>query len=274
MRTARKREDEQAISSFEKTRKSGSLPLNEKRTTHYGNVLRRYREKTGLDQGSVGRAIGYSTNTISNWENGVSRPDIDAIPRLCALLGIPLTVFFGIECDPALPAPEQQLLQDYRTLSVRRRKLASQLLRQMSEDEKALQAAMQDLRHRRFLPHQALSAAAGVGVPMEEDLSETRMMVFRDTPLSRRADEVFTVNGRSMEPDFPDGSLVYVRHADHVQPGEVGIFRVAGTLMIKEYQPRGLKSRNPAFRMIRPTDDDHAECIGLVLGPVPPEDIC
>ena len=274
MRTARKREDEQAIASFEKTRKSGSLPLNEKRTTHYGNVLRRYREKAGMDQGSVGRAIGYSTNTISNWENGVSRPDIDAIPKLCALLGIPLTVFFGIECDPASPAQEQQLLQDYRSLSARRKKLASQFLRQMSEDEKALQTAMQDLRHRRFLPHQPLSAAAGVGVPMEEDLNETRMMTFRDTPLSRRADEVFTVNGRSMEPDFPDGSLVYVRHADHVQPGEVGIFRVSGALMIKEYQPRGLKSRNPAFRMIRPTDDDRAECIGLVLGPVPPEDIC
>ena len=66
MRTARKRDNEQAIASFEKTRKSGSLPLNEKRTTHYGNVIRRYREKAGLDQGSVGRAIGYSTNTISN----------------------------------------------------------------------------------------------------------------------------------------------------------------------------------------------------------------
>ena len=49
MRTARKRENEQAIASFEKTRKSGSLPLTEKRTTHYGNVLRRYREKAGMD---------------------------------------------------------------------------------------------------------------------------------------------------------------------------------------------------------------------------------
>ena len=274
MRTARKRDHEQAIASFGKTRKTGSLPLNEKRTTHYGNVLRSYREKAGMDQGSVGREIGYSTNTISNWENGVSRPDIDAVPKLCALLGIPLTVFFGIECDPASPAQEQQLLTDYRTLPARRKKLAAQFLRQMSEDEKALQAALQDLRHRRSLPHQPLSAAAGVGVPMEEDLNETHMMMFRDTPLSRRADEVFTVNGRSMEPDFPDGSLVYVRHTDRIKPGEVGIFRVSGALMIKEYQQRGLKSRNPAFRMIRPTDDDRVECIGLVLGPVPPEDIC
>ena len=274
MRTARKRDNEQAIASFEKTRKSGSLPLNEKRTTHYGNVIRRYREKAGLDQGSVGRAIGYSTNTISNWENGVSRPDIDAIPKLCALLKIPLTVFFGIECDPAAPAQEQQLLQDYRSLTAPRKKLAAQLVHQLSEDEKTLQAAMQDLKRRRLLPHQALSAAAGVGVPMEEDRTETKMTMVRDTPLSRRADEVFTVNGRSMEPDYPDGSLVYVRHADHVQPGEVGIFRVSGALMIKEYQLKGLKSRNPSFRMIRPTDDDNVQCIGLVLGPVPAEDIC
>ena len=49
MRTARKRENEQAIASFEKTRKSSSLPMTEKRTTHYGNVLRRYREKAGMD---------------------------------------------------------------------------------------------------------------------------------------------------------------------------------------------------------------------------------
>ena len=274
MRTARKRENEQAIASFERTRKSASLPLNEKRTTHYGNVLRRYREKAGMDQGSVGKAIGYSTNTISNWENGVSRPDIDAIPKLCALLGIPLTVFFGIECDPSAPAQERQFLQDYRSLGAARRKLAAQILRQLSEDEKALQAALQDLKRRRALPHQALSAAAGVGVPMEESPSDRRMMLVRDTPLSRRADEIFTVNGKSMEPDYPDGSFVYVRHADHVQPGEVGIFVVDGAPMIKEYQLRGLRSRNPAFRMIRPTDDDHVTCVGLVLGPVPPEDIC
>ena len=273
MRTARKRDHEQAIASFEKTRKSGSLPLTEKRTTHYGNVLRRYREKAGMDQGSVGRAIGYSTNTISNWENGVSRPDIDAIPKLCALLRIPLTVFFGIESDPASPAQEQQVLKDYRALTAPRKKLAAQILRQLSEDEKTMQAALQDMRHRRSLPHQALSAAAGVGVPMEED-AETEMMLVRDTPHSRKADEIFTVNGRSMEPDYPDGSCVYVRRADHVQPGEVGIFRVSGALMIKEYQPKGLKSRNPSFRIIRPTDDDHVQCVGLVLGPVPQEDIC
>ena len=274
MRTARKRENEQAIASFEKTRKSGSLPMTEKRTTHYGNVLRRYREKAGMDQGSVGRAIGYSTNTISNWENGVSRPDIDAIPKLCTLLKIPLTVFFGIDGDPAAPAQEQQLLSDYRSLTASRKKMAAQILHQLADDEKTLQAALQDLRRRRSLPHQALSAAAGVGVPMEEDTAETKMMLVRDTPLSRRADEIFTVNGRSMEPDYPDGSCVYVRHADHVKPGEVGIFRVSGSLMIKEYQLKGLKSRNPAFRMIRPTDDDHVQCIGLVLGLVPQEDIC
>ena len=273
MRTARKREDEQAIAAFERTRKTRSIPLNEKRTTHYGNVLRHYREAAGLDQTSVGKAIGYSTNTISNWENGVSRPDIDAVPKLCALLRIPLTTFFDIDTDPSLSDQEQELLRDYRRLSAPRKAFAAQFARQLAEDEASLQKAMKDYRHRRALPHQALSAAAGVGVPMEEDGASPEMLLVRSTPVSCQADEVFTVNGKSMEPDFPDGSFVYVQHADHVAPGEIGIFVVAGAPMIKEYQPQGLKSRNRAYRMIRPSEDDRVRCIGRVLGLVPKDDL-
>ncbi len=272
MRTARVRENEKAIASFERTRKSKSAPITEKRTTHYGNVLRRYREKAGMDQASVARAIGYSTNTISNWENGVSRPDIDAVPSLCALLRIPLTVFFDIPFDPASPQEEQELLHGFRQLGPARRGIASSIVRQMAEDEAAVKATVRSLKKSISLPLSPLSAAAGVSVPME-DVRGKGAVCLRDNPLARQADEIFLINGDSMEPAFPDGSMVYVRHANRVSPGEIGIFNVGGAPMIKEFQPQGLRSYNRAYRLIRLGDDDRVSCLGRVLGPVSPEDV-
>ena len=272
MRKARIREDEKAIASFGKTRKSRSVPLGEKRTTHYGNVIRQYREKAGLDQGTVGRTLGYSTNTISNWENGVSRPDIDAVTALCELLRIPLTVFFDADQDPAAPEDERELLKDFRSLGASRRQLARRMVHELARSDEELRAAVGQFKNRHCLPMQGLSAAAGVGTPLD-DIEAPEFVYVKDGRLARMADEVFAVNGESMEPTFHDGDRVYVRYAQRLEPGEIGIFVVAGNGYIKEYRRDGLYSHNRAYKPIRPSEDDDVRCVGRVLGRVEPGEL-
>ena len=272
MRKARQREDEQAIAAFERTRKSRSVPMEHKRTTHYGNIIRQYRERAGLDQKTVAEALSYSTNTISNWENGISRPDIDAVAQLCGLLRIPLPVFFGVTDDPAAPETEKRLTAAFRTLGEDRRQLAVELLESLARDEERLRQLIKSLAGRRRLPVQALSAAAGTGTPLD-DIGRPRYVYAEDNRLSRMADELYLVNGDSMEPTYHDGDLVYVQHAQTLEKGEIGIFVVAGAGYIKEYRKTGLYSHNKAYKPIRPSDDDSVRLIGRVLGRAAPEEI-
>lgn len=56
--------------------------------------LKEARKKVGLTQEDVEKKSGINKKTISNWENGVSRPDVDSVSILCRIYGIsPNAVF-------------------------------------------------------------------------------------------------------------------------------------------------------------------------------------
>ena len=273
MRKARSKDEEQAIAAFERTRKSRSVPLKEKKTTHYGNTLRQYREKAGMDQRYVGEAIGYSTNTISNWENGVSRPDIDAVPKLCQLLHIPLPVFFDIESDPSVPDDENQLLNEFRTLNEEHRQTVVQLARRLVKSETHVRKTVKKLMDCILLPLQPVSAAAGTGMPADDISSKPDRVFVTDNRLARQADAVYLVNGDSMEPKYNNGDHVYVEYVNELKYGDVGIFIVSGAQYIKEYRKSGLYSYNRNYRIMKLSDDDDVRLIGRVLGRVEADEL-
>ena len=272
MRKARSKDEVQAIASFEKTRKARSVPNAEKKTTHYGNVIRQYREKQGMDQRSVGEALGYSTNTISNWENGVSRPDIDAVPQLCVLLGIPLTEFFDMDHDPAAPENESQLLKDYRSLNQDQQQTVAMLAKRLAKNEAHVKKTIRKLKECIMLPVHPLSAAAGIGTPMEDTCKPGSAFV-TENRLSRQSDAIYFINGDSMEPTYHNGDHVYVQHASELNYGEIGIFIVSGVTYIKEFRKSGLYSHNRSYRIMKLTDDDNVHLVGRVLGRVESEDM-
>ncbi|MDD2218247.1 MAG: helix-turn-helix transcriptional regulator [Eubacteriales bacterium] len=50
--------------------------------------LKKARKNAGMTQEDVELKSGINKKTISNWENGVSRPDVDSIALLCKLYKI------------------------------------------------------------------------------------------------------------------------------------------------------------------------------------------
>ena len=44
-----------------------------------GKNLKKYREKAGLSQQELAKHMAVTRQTISNWERGVSQPDLDSI---------------------------------------------------------------------------------------------------------------------------------------------------------------------------------------------------
>lgn len=60
--------------------RGGKMSLNDE--------LKMARKAKGLTQDDVAKALGAKNTTISNWENGVSRPDVDSLSALCKLYGV------------------------------------------------------------------------------------------------------------------------------------------------------------------------------------------
>lgn len=69
-----------------------------------------------------------------------------------------------------------------------------------------------------------------------------------------------------MEPEFYDHDYIYVEKCDSVEYGEIGIFVCEGSVYMKEYTEKGLRSLNPQYSLIPPSRD--MRCLGRVLGTV------
>ena len=258
--------------SEKKTRKAGGRPIvDTDRRTHVGQVIRKYRTAAGMDQAELASRLGYTKTAIGNWELGLTRPDIDNVPKLCKELHIPVTELLDMEPEAALSSEDRRFLETLHQLDRFDRttvwQIMDRLLFQQDSKEKAR------LR-RAYLPlcRYEEAAAAGIGAPMPDHAeNETVYAVQANVP--HGTDAVIHINGRSMEPTFRDGSYVYVEMGAAVQPGQIGIFTVNGEAFIKEYQPDGLHSHNPRYKTIFTGEGVDVRCCGRVTGAVAEGDI-
>lgn len=77
-----------------------------------------YREQAGIEQKELAKRIGITANSISNWENGRSRPDINLLPAICRELEISFYELYDIP-DPTIKFTVNQtmLVDRYSVLS-------------------------------------------------------------------------------------------------------------------------------------------------------------
>lgn len=235
------------------------------RHSQYAEKIRALRIAADMNQGELAKELGVTKNAVTNWETGYSRPDIDTLVKMCAVLSVSADEILSITDHGKRPTETEMLfLQSYRGLNQHDRFLIDKLIDTMHEDEyREFRRTFKVNFTRR--PISPLSACAGTGVDLSGG-GEPRMILLRNIDETRDCDEIIAITGDSMEPDFHSGDRVLVEHTSEINPGEVGIFVVAGEGLIKVYQKDGLHSINPAYQTIRPVDDDDPRCIGRVLG--------
>ena len=236
-----------------------------------GLAIRRYRKALGMEQKQLSALLGYSKNAVTNWEAGRTRPDISVLPRLCRILRMPVQELLGMTDRDALTDGERAWLTRFRELSQENRAVIRQLTDSLLQRQR--DARLAELRRLyRPVPLAEQAAAAGVGAPMdgESDFSE---IYVRDNTLLAKSDFIVRVNGESMEPMYPDGSLVYVKKTQDLRYGDIGLFVVNGESYIKQYRAEGLLSLNPAFPLIPVGDGSSCLAVGRVVGTVREEDM-
>lgn len=233
--------------------------------------IKYYRAKRGIEQKALADQLGVTGNSISNWENGRSRPDVNLLPTIAKALGISLYDLYGID-DPRLQYTdgEQSLVSRFRDLTPGHQKAVNSLI-----DQLLVTQAIENCPKLTELTRYETGLAAGVGVDVDFDDAGEPFYLY-SSRLVDRADSVFVVNGESMEPDYHDGDMVLVERipgAPDLQYGEIGAFFVENEPYIKVFEKDGLHSLNPEYPPMLAEDYEAVYVIGRVIGTVEPDDI-
>ena len=80
-----------------------------------GSRIRKYRELRSLTQKQLAELLGVSNSRISNWEQGINRPDADIIANICKVLNISPSDLLDVHLsNEALTERERQVICAYR----------------------------------------------------------------------------------------------------------------------------------------------------------------
>lgn len=246
--------------------------------------LKEGRVKKGLKQSDVTQFTGIKNTTLSNYENGITEPDIDTFLQLCELYELDyagiLAEAYGLSVqgeDFKIRPSEIEFAKKYRSLDDFGKERIDYELKKECERVREIEGLKSKLNTEfsseivpmRPMAYYQKMASAGSGEFLFNEIP-TDIIEVLDTPLSRRANFVLGVNGHSMESTYFDGDKVLVEKSHNVPVGEIGVFIREGECFIKEAGKDRLISHNEdkeKYPDIIP-DEREIDTVGIVLGRV------
>lgn len=246
----------------------------------FGEKLKAARMQAGLKQTELAKQLGTTGNTVSNWENNVSKPDLDMLSYICGVLHVTASYFLQATLpEDGVSIPELNMVKKYRSLDSIGREHVNNVLDWETQRVDALKKALEEkpqqpaplieleqTAHARYaIPYYRRLASAGSGEYLFDNIP-TETIEIPANSLLEKADFAIGVNGNSMEPTYCDGDKVYVRLADEIPMGRIGIFVRRNECFIKELGMDRLISHNKEHSDIPATED--IRLVGEVLGKV------
>ena len=244
----------------------------------FGDRVRTYRKAKGLTQEALAKAIGVSKTTITGYELGYREPDVEKIKLLSDALGVTgddllNTGFSKTKKAPSVSDEAMRMARDYDKLDNWGRQAVRDLtdteLARMEDEARFMNGAMLE-DEPKVINLYAEPAAAGIAVPtMGVDFEPYTLKP--DDP--QGAAFAVRLQGDSMEPYFPDGSIVFVNH-DAMVNGDIGIFCVDSGTVCKQYyrDPLGMvylfslnRKRSDADVILGPSSNRTLICQGRVI---------
>lgn len=245
--------------------------------------LKDLREEKGLNMRQAAKALDMPYTTYISYEKGDREPNSEMLISLAGFFNCSVDYLIGrdenrineevldraneLDLDALSyygniyeAKKEDELIKKYRTLD----EYGRDTVICVAESEAKRCSAIQSQPVFTFRRLSANKASAGCGYDLN-DPDQWRSVEVVDTPEARQADFAVEVEGRSMEPDYYDGDIVYISLASEVPVGQVGLFIQNGKGYIKEAGEGRIISRNPEYDDVFPEDGD-IECKGRVIG--------
>lgn len=236
---------------------------------NFGDKLKQARTNMGLKQSELAKTLGTTNTTISNWEKGVSKPDLDMLSYICGALNVTASYFL----QPNLPndevsLPELNMVKRYRALDPSGQSHVDAVLQweteRMRQIEKVASTIVEvsDSDSQGRILQYFHSVSAGAGKVIFDDVYSERITV-PDLPKYRRVAYAVKVSGHSMEPRYHDGDILLIEPTCEVDVGEIGIFNVNGQAFVKKLGKGKLISLNKGYGDISLTEE--SLCMGRVV---------
>ena len=235
-----------------------------------GETLKKLRDEKGLTLKQMGEILGVSHMTYQRYEKNDTDVSTEMLSKLADFYGVSADYLLGrteikamAGTTPAeqldVSAVEKRIIERYTQLDENMRAVCVEVFRQLTgaafpgENEKP-DIIVYSRMHR-------MKASAGAGYDLDNEDNWRDIRIY-DCPEAESADFAVEVDGDSMEPDYHDGEIVFIKLADEVPVGAVGLFIHDGRGYIKERGEKCLISRNPDY------PDIYGECkmVGVVIG--------
>lgn len=243
----------------------------------FGERMQSCREDRGLSRAELAAQLGVSPSAVSNYEKNISFPKEEILLRLFDSLGVdPNTLFQDSfrEEGQVLSHSERTLLRQIRGLSPIGKETVRSVVGALCAYRDDLEAGKTE-QEPRVIPLYRSPAAAGYAAPVfGEDFDY--VPVTEEVPPA--AEFAVRIQGDSMTPYIPDGSVAYVNR-DPLREGDVGIFCVDGDMLCKQYyrDPSGMvylfslnRARADADVVFGSSSGRTLVCFGRVILHAPP----
>lgn len=210
MKLARVSSNKGSLSRNAKTQTQGKNMVRDR--ISFASRLKELRMIAHISQIELAEQLHVSRAAVANWETGRTRPDIANIPALCSLLDISIEEFFSDSSDPDSNA-ELRLLSSYRKLPSAHRAIVLSMTEQLLAAERSTRIDPQNVQEMQIELVQLPMAddAVAAGFNLDDFSAHCKQVYLHSSPITRRADLIFHVNGDSMEPAFPNQSYVLER---------------------------------------------------------------
>ena len=236
-------------------------------------ILKSLRKEKKLNQGELAELLGITAQAYQKYEYGTAELTHENLVKLADFYNVSTDYLLGrteikamAGTSPAeqldVTAAEQEIIRRYTEFPEEVRLLLLETIRKLV----GLPEVPEDIRPVIvFTRCHRMKASAGMGYDLD-NADEWRDVRIYDCPEAYQADFAVEVDGDSMEPDYHDGDIVFVKLSEDVPVGRVGLFTHDGKGYIKERGETCLISRNPEYENI------HGECmtVGVVIGKAEP----
>lgn len=214
-----------------------------------GRRMKQRRKELKLTADEVGEKLNVSRATIYRYEKGdIEKFPLESLEPLAEALNTTREYLMGWDL-------ELDIMPIYKKLEVDRQTKVYNFAEVQLNEQKSTQT---------FTVYG--QTAAGSPIEYGQDAIEERETSY----IPKGAEVALIVNGNSMEPTYPNGSIVFYKRQPQVENGSVAIVEVDGGVTCKkikfdyENEKVILQSINPDYEDVT-LDDNEVKVLGLVV---------
>lgn len=208
--------------------------------------LKEMKKNSGMTTNEISQQSGIPEPTLEKLFAGATKePKLETMKQLVHFLGYSLDdlyqenskllrMDFGAKKAPLYSSEAMRLAKDYDQLDQWGRKAVREVadveLDRMADENRFLEDAAEPAEDK-VINLFTDPSAAGPALGITGQSCEPYILKPEDP---RGAAYAIRVQGNSMEPAFPDGSIAFVNH-DEMRDGDIGVFCVDGATVIKQW---------------------------------------